>query len=141
MRFNGDRTRCGLSTERVVLISPPRPGWGPRFVTGALRSDLIVGSAASEGGEEPKRGEKGGKKGNKGICGGRCAEPGPGAPPVLTMAAARSGAFSQHDAEAVDVRDAAEPGGGTGLYRAAGAERSGAGGGGPDGGHWCAGMR
>lgn len=62
-------------------------------------------------------------------------------PPVLTMAAARSGAFSQHDAEAVDVRDAAEPGGGTGLYRAAGAERSGAGGGGPDGGHWCAGMR
>lgn len=89
-----------------------------------------------------KRAKKGGKKGNKGICRGemrrarsRCP------PPVLTMAAARSGAFSQHDAEAVDVRDAAESGGGTGLYRAAGAERSGAAGGGPDGGHWCAGMR
>lgn len=74
--------------------------------------------------------------------GGKVSRARPRCPPsVLTMAAARSGAFSQHDAEAVDVRDAAEPGGGTELYRAAGAERSRAGGGGPGGGHWCAGMR
>ena len=102
--------------------------WAPRLQRG--------GGRAKKGGKRGKKGEQ------RDMWGGRCAEPGPGAPPpVLTMAAARSGAFSQHDAEAVDVRDAAEPGGGTGLYRAAGAERSGAGGGGPDGGHWCAGMR